>query len=64
MGAKIHPPNGAGVGRLLLRRGDVIFNTFGARMHLNDGRVVSNSILQALRHDPITLYRDGSQSLN
>lgn len=33
-------------------------------MHLNDGRVVSNAILQALRHDPITLYRDGSQSLN
>ncbi|MEQ8692370.1 MAG: NAD-dependent epimerase/dehydratase family protein, partial [Pseudomonadales bacterium] len=39
-----------------------IFNTFGPRMHPNDGRVVSNFILQALRNEPITLYGDGLQS--
>ncbi len=39
-----------------------IFNTYGPRMHPNDGRVVSNFIVQALRGDPITLYGDGSQT--
>jgi UDP-glucuronate decarboxylase len=39
-----------------------IFNTYGPRMHPNDGRVVSNFILQALRGDDITIYGDGSQS--
>ncbi|MEM9738935.1 MAG: UDP-glucuronic acid decarboxylase family protein [Pseudomonadota bacterium] len=39
-----------------------IFNTFGPRMHVNDGRVVSNFILQALQSQPITLYGDGSQT--
>lgn len=39
-----------------------IFNTFGPRMHPNDGRVVSNFIVQALRNDPITLYGDGAQT--
>lgn len=39
-----------------------IFNTYGPRMHLNDGRVVSNFVVQALRNEPITLYGDGSQS--
>ncbi|MDX1432853.1 MAG: UDP-glucuronic acid decarboxylase family protein [Gammaproteobacteria bacterium] len=39
-----------------------IFNTYGPRMHPNDGRVVSNFIVQALRNDPITLYGDGSQT--
>lgn len=39
-----------------------IFNTYGPRMHPNDGRVVSNFIVQALRGKPITLYGDGSQS--
>jgi UDP-glucuronate decarboxylase len=39
-----------------------IFNTFGPRMHPNDGRVVSNFILQALRGEPITVYGDGSQT--
>jgi UDP-glucuronate decarboxylase len=39
-----------------------IFNTYGPRMHPNDGRVVSNFILQALRNVPITLYGDGSQT--
>jgi UDP-glucuronate decarboxylase len=39
-----------------------IFNTYGPRMHPNDGRVVSNFILQALRNDEITLYGDGSQT--
>jgi len=39
-----------------------IFNTYGPRMHPNDGRVVSNFILQALRNDPITLYGDGAQT--
>jgi UDP-glucuronate decarboxylase len=39
-----------------------IFNTYGPRMHPNDGRVVSNLIVQALRNEPITLYGDGSQT--
>jgi len=39
-----------------------IFNTYGPRMHPNDGRVVSNFIVQALRNQPITLYGDGEQS--
>lgn len=39
-----------------------IFNTYGPRMHPNDGRVVSNFILQALRGDPITIYGDGQQT--
>ena len=39
-----------------------IFNTYGPRMHPNDGRVVSNFIMQALRDEPITVYGDGLQS--
>jgi UDP-glucuronate decarboxylase len=39
-----------------------IFNTYGPRMHPNDGRVVSNFIRQALRNEPITLYGDGLQT--
>lgn len=39
-----------------------IFNTYGPRMHPNDGRVVSNFIVQALKGDAITLYGDGSQT--
>jgi UDP-glucuronate decarboxylase len=39
-----------------------IFNTYGPRMHPNDGRVVSNFIVQALKGDPITIYGDGSQT--
>jgi UDP-glucuronate decarboxylase len=39
-----------------------IFNTYGPRMHLRDGRVVSNFILQALAGEPITIYGDGSQT--
>jgi len=39
-----------------------IFNTYGPRMHPNDGRVVSNFIVQALRNSPITLYGDGGQT--
>ena len=39
-----------------------IFNTYGPRMHPNDGRVVSNFIVQALKGEPITLYGDGSQT--
>ncbi len=39
-----------------------IFNTYGPRMHLNDGRVVSNFIVQALLGEPITLYGDGMQT--
>ena len=39
-----------------------IFNTYGPRMHPEDGRVVSNFIMQALRGEPITLYGDGSQT--
>jgi UDP-glucuronate decarboxylase len=39
-----------------------IFNTYGPRMHPNDGRVVSNFIVQALQGKPITLYGDGTQT--
>jgi UDP-glucuronate decarboxylase len=39
-----------------------IFNTYGPRMHPNDGRVVSNFVIQALRGEDITIYGDGSQS--
>merc|ERR1719491_1354191 len=39
-----------------------IFNTFGPRMHPNDGRVVSNFIIQALQNKPMTIYGDGSQT--
>ncbi|MEH6552466.1 MAG: NAD-dependent epimerase/dehydratase family protein [Pseudomonadales bacterium] len=39
-----------------------IFNTYGPRMHLNDGRVVSNFVIQALQGDPITIFGDGSQT--
>ncbi len=39
-----------------------IFNTYGPRMHPNDGRVVSNFIVQALQHKDITVYGDGSQT--
>ena len=39
-----------------------IFNTYGPRMHPNDGRVVSNFIMQALQGEPITIYGDGRQT--
>ncbi|MCL4115983.1 UNVERIFIED_CONTAM: hypothetical protein GTU68_063327 [Idotea baltica] len=39
-----------------------IFNTYGPRMKPDDGRVVSNFVVQALRGDPITIYGDGSQT--
>lgn len=39
-----------------------IFNTYGPRMNVNDGRVVSNFIVQALRNEPITIYGNGSQT--
>lgn len=39
-----------------------IFNTYGPHMHPNDGRVVSNFIVQALKNQPITIYGDGSQT--
>ena len=39
-----------------------IFNTFGPRMHMNDGRVVSNFIVQALKGEDITIYGDGQQT--
>jgi len=39
-----------------------IFNTYGPRMHPNDGRVVSNFIMQALRNEEITVFGDGSQT--
>jgi UDP-glucuronate decarboxylase len=39
-----------------------IFNTYGPRMNLQDGRVVSNFIVQALRNEPITVYGDGQQT--
>jgi len=39
-----------------------IFNTYGPRMHLNDGRVVSNFIVQALRGKPLTIFGDGTQT--
>ena len=39
-----------------------IFNTYGPRMNQNDGRVVSNFIVQALKGEDITVYGDGSQT--
>jgi UDP-glucuronate decarboxylase len=39
-----------------------LFNTYGPRMHPNDGRVVSNFIMQALQNKPITIYGNGSQT--
>jgi len=39
-----------------------IFNTYGPRMHPNDGRVVSNFVVQAIRGDDITIYGDGTQT--
>ena len=39
-----------------------IFNTYGPRMHINDGRVVSNFIVQALKGEDITIYGDGTQT--
>jgi len=39
-----------------------IFNTYGPKMHPNDGRVVSNFIMQALQNEPITVYGDGMQT--
>jgi UDP-glucuronate decarboxylase len=39
-----------------------IFNTYGPRMHPNDGRVVSNFIIQALKNEPITIYGDGTHT--
>lgn len=39
-----------------------IFNTYGPRMHVNDGRVVSNFVVQALKGVPITIYGDGKQT--
>ena len=39
-----------------------IFNTYGPKMHPNDGRVVSNFIVQALKGEPISIYGDGSQT--
>jgi UDP-glucuronate decarboxylase len=39
-----------------------IFNTYGPRMHANDGRVVSNFVVQALKGEPLTVYGDGKQT--
>jgi UDP-glucuronate decarboxylase len=39
-----------------------IFNTYGPKMHPNDGRVISNFIIQALQNWPLTIYGDGSQT--
>tara|TARA_Y200000002_G_scaffold133264_1_gene109812 strand:- start:4021 stop:4968 length:948 start_codon:yes stop_codon:yes gene_type:complete len=39
-----------------------IFNTYGPRMQINDGRVISNFIVQALKNRPLTVYGDGSQT--
>jgi dTDP-glucose 4,6-dehydratase len=39
-----------------------IFNTYGPRLQLNDGRVISNFMKQALRGDPLTVYGDGTQT--
>jgi len=39
-----------------------IFNTYGPRLHANDGRVISNFMTQALRGDDLTIYGDGSQT--
>src|SRR5690606_28894850 len=46
----------------LRRKGARIFSTCGPRMHPNDGRVVSNFILQALAGEPRTIYGDGTQT--
>lgn len=53
------PPNPSPLTHLKVAR---IFNIDGPRMHPNDGRVVSNVIVQALRNEPITLYGDGTQT--
>ncbi len=47
--------------RVLIKVGR-IFNTYGPRMHPDDGRVVSNFIVQALKNEPITIYGDGTQT--
>src|ERR1035438_4229304 len=39
-----------------------IFNTYGPRLHPDDGRVISNFVMQALRGEPLTIYGDGSQT--
>ena len=39
-----------------------IFNTYGPRLQANDGRVISNLVMQALRNEPLTIYGDGSQT--
>ena len=39
-----------------------IFNTYGPKMHVNGGRVISNLIVQALRGEDVTIYGDGSQT--
>jgi len=39
-----------------------IFNTYGPRMHPNDGRVISNFVIQALKNEPITIFGDGTQT--
>jgi UDP-glucuronate decarboxylase len=39
-----------------------IFNTYGPRMHANDGRVVSNFVIQALEENPLTIYGSGEQT--
>ncbi|MBF0562890.1 MAG: NAD-dependent epimerase/dehydratase family protein, partial [Alphaproteobacteria bacterium] len=39
-----------------------LFNTYGPKMHPNDGRVVSNFVIQALKGEPVTLYGDGEQT--
>jgi len=41
-----------------------IFNTYGPRMAVNDGRVMSNFVTQALRNQPLTLYGDGGQPVS
>ena len=45
-----------------VRISDCIFNTFGPRMRLNDGRVVPNFVAQALKGQPLTVYGDGQQT--
>ena len=39
-----------------------IFNTYGPRMHEEDGRIISNFVAQALRGEPLTVYGDGRQT--
>jgi dTDP-glucose 4,6-dehydratase len=39
-----------------------IFNTYGTRMRANDGRVISNFVMQSLRNEPLSVYGDGSQT--